>query len=202
VLVACGGSSAENRDDTLMRADTTPVVAAPVPQPVARDTLDFEDYPAADSASNIQPAPVQLESAPYGRMYRTKLREGAAHGPNFAGRYTAVMWGCGTGCQILAVVDARTGRPSRETLLLAQGAQYRRSSTLLLADPADTTVERTVGPCASCGTPAFYRWTGERFEPVGRGPHPHLSGSRPWTNSGVILKPALRSGRDEGERSD
>jgi hypothetical protein len=179
--LACSGeSSAENRDDTLMRADTAPVKATPALPPAPRDTIDFEDYPAPDSTSTIRPAPVQLETAPYGQMYRTKLREGAARGPNFAGRFTAVTWGCGTSCQILAVVDARTGRLSSETLLLAQGARFYRSSRLLLADPVDTTVQRPREPCSSCGTPAYYRWTGERFQPVGRGVHPHLSGPRPW----------------------
>jgi hypothetical protein len=163
-----------------MRADTAPVKAVSAPSPVVLDTFDFEDYPAKDSAAAIRPAPVRLESAPYGQMYRTKLREGAARGPNFAGHYTVVTWGCGTGCQILAVVDARTGQLSRQTLLLAQGARYRRASTLVLADPVDSTVQRPGERCSSCGTPAFYRWTGERFAPLGSGPHPHVNGSRPW----------------------
>jgi hypothetical protein len=182
-LIACSGeSSAENRDDTLMRADTTPPKAVAAPAPSSRDTLFFEDFPAADSSVKIRPAPVLLESAPYGQMYRTKLREGAARGPNFAGHYSVVTWGCGSSCQILAVVDARTGKLSSETLLLAQRARYQRSSTLLLADPVDTTVQRPTSPCSSCGTPAFYRWTGERFRPIGDGPHPHLGGTRPWKN--------------------
>ena len=42
--------------------------------------------------------------------YRTRLREGAAEGPNFAGRYTVVIWGCGTGCAQMGVVDSKTGR--------------------------------------------------------------------------------------------
>ena len=186
VLLACSGeSSAENLDDTLLRADTVPTkvagAAAPAPAPAVVDTFDFEDYPAKDSTVKMRPAPVRPETAPYGQMYRTKLRDGAARGPNFAGTYTVVTWGCGTSCQILAVVDARTGQLSRQTLQLAQGARYRRNSTLMLADPIDTTVQRPAQPCSSCGTPAFYRWTGDRFAPLGSGAHPHVSGSRPWT---------------------
>jgi hypothetical protein len=198
-LAACSGeSAAENRDDTLMRADTTPVKAAPAPPRAAQDTLFFEDFPAEDSTTAMRPVPVKLESAPYGQMYRTKLREGAARGPNFAGRYTVVTWGCGTGCQILAVVDARTGQLSRETLLLAQGARFKRTSTLLLADPVDTTVKRPTEPCSSCGTPAYYRWTGERFRPVGDGPHPHLAGSRPWSGAKAPQGFGRTGGQDDG----
>lgn len=179
-LLGCTGeSSAENLDDTLMRADTAPTKVVTTPAAAVVDTFDFEDYPAKDTSAKVRPVPVRLETAPYGQLYRTKLREGAARGPNFAGSYTVVTWGCGTGCQILAVVDARTGQLSRQTLQIAQGARYRRNSTLLLADPIDPTVQRP-SACSSCGTAAFYRWTGERFAPLGSGPHPHVSGPRPW----------------------
>ena len=68
----------------------------------------FEDYPVKD-AYRGRPSPVRLDSR-RARMFRTRLREEAARGPNFAGRYTVVVWGCGTGCAQSAVVDARTGR--------------------------------------------------------------------------------------------
>jgi hypothetical protein len=44
------------------------------------------------------------------RMFRTRLREDSRGGPNFAGRYTVVIWGCGTGCAQMGVVDSKTGR--------------------------------------------------------------------------------------------
>jgi hypothetical protein len=43
-------------------------------------------------------------------MFRTRLREDSRAGPNFAGRYTVIVWGCGTGCAQMGVVDARNGR--------------------------------------------------------------------------------------------
>ncbi|HEV2800427.1 MAG TPA: hypothetical protein VGW12_08020 [Pyrinomonadaceae bacterium] len=53
-------------------------------------------------------APVRLDTR-RARMFRTRLREDSRAGVNFAGHYTVVFWGCGTGCAQLAVVDARTG---------------------------------------------------------------------------------------------
>ena len=44
------------------------------------------------------------------RMFRTVLRQGAKEGPNFAGQYIMVAWGCGLGSFELAVIDAKTGR--------------------------------------------------------------------------------------------
>ena len=43
-------------------------------------------------------------------MYRTVLGQGAAKGPNFAGHYTVVAWGCGSSCTSFAIVDSLTGR--------------------------------------------------------------------------------------------
>jgi hypothetical protein len=43
------------------------------------------------------------------RMFRTNLREAAKGGVNFAGHYILTGWGCGTNCEELAVIDARTG---------------------------------------------------------------------------------------------
>lgn len=54
-------------------------------------------------------APVDLNSHPLARRYRTVLRAGARKGPNFAGHYTVVGWGCGSSCIQFAVVDARNG---------------------------------------------------------------------------------------------
>jgi hypothetical protein len=42
--------------------------------------------------------------------YRTVITEGSREGPNFAGHFTIVEWGCGGGCVQFAIVDAKTGR--------------------------------------------------------------------------------------------
>jgi hypothetical protein len=68
----------------------------------------FGDYPVKEIYRG-RVAPVILEGK-RARMFRSKLREDARAGTNFAGHYTVVYWGCGTGCAQLAVVDARTGR--------------------------------------------------------------------------------------------
>lgn len=52
----------------------------------------FENVPSVATFSGA-PAPVQIESAGYGRMFQTRLRNGAKSGPNFAGAFTVVVWG-------------------------------------------------------------------------------------------------------------
>ena len=69
----------------------------------------FADYPAPESFTGV-PAKVDFASNPEMRSFRTRLREGAAQGPNFSGELTVVSWGCGTACQSSAIVSARTGK--------------------------------------------------------------------------------------------
>jgi hypothetical protein len=69
----------------------------------------FESY--AVKVWSGTPAPLNLSSHRLARMYRTSLREQIREeGVNFAGHYTVAAMGCGTGCSITAIVDARTGR--------------------------------------------------------------------------------------------
>jgi hypothetical protein len=68
------------------------------------------DYPVHEKFGG-KPAAVRLDSSE-ARRFRTVLRNGSAEGPNFAGHYTAVVWGCGLGAFRLAVVDARNGKVS------------------------------------------------------------------------------------------
>lgn len=44
------------------------------------------------------------------RTFKTRLREALKGKPNFAGHYIVTSWGCGTGCQVGAVIDARNGK--------------------------------------------------------------------------------------------
>lgn len=79
--------------------------AAPAP---AQDGAapGFRDYPAP--AFGGRAAPLKLTTR-LARGYRTRLREGARRGVNFAGRYTLHTWSCGTSCLQTAFIDAVTG---------------------------------------------------------------------------------------------
>lgn len=59
------------------------------------------------------------------RFYKTRINEGAKVGPNFAGHYTVVRWGCGAGAFMFFVVDAIDGavyEPPELCLALAGAA--------------------------------------------------------------------------------
>lgn len=56
-----------------------------------------------------KPATPNLSTHKEAMRYRTVLRNQSKAGPNFAGHYTIVTFGCGTSCAGIAVVDAQTG---------------------------------------------------------------------------------------------
>jgi hypothetical protein len=96
----------------------TCVLSLPCMNQAAAASLKFQDLPASGlkfssyPARRIfrgKPARVVLDT-PQARKFRTRLREDSRLGPNFAGHYTVVFWGCGTGCAQLAVVNAHTGK--------------------------------------------------------------------------------------------
>lgn len=69
----------------------------------------LEEYPAEVWRGTV--APLNLRSHPLARMYRTSTREQMRdEGVNFAGHYALVAMGCGTGCSITGIVDARNGQ--------------------------------------------------------------------------------------------
>jgi hypothetical protein len=139
---------------------TDSVVDAPAGPP------RFEDYPAT-VAHGLTPAAVDLASHATARRFRTMLTRGAAEGPNFAGRYTVVTWGCGTMCQQLMVVDAQSGRVF-DGLEASLGFEYRLESRLLVVNPAEAVREN---PCPTCTT-RYHLWEDERFVKLADGSTP------------------------------
>jgi hypothetical protein len=68
----------------------------------------FDAYPVIrEKVANPR---LDLTSNQVARKYRTVLRLGITEGPNFAGHYRLIHWGCGTSCAMFAVVNLKTGR--------------------------------------------------------------------------------------------
>lgn len=67
----------------------------------------FKDYPVKEIfRGKVVKARIK---SPEAKTYRTVITQEAKKGPNFAGHYTIVQWGCGTACSGFAIVDAKTG---------------------------------------------------------------------------------------------
>lgn len=73
-----------------------------------KDAPRFDQFPALEPFNGNVAEP-NVHYHPRSRMFRTAIRYGAKMGPNFAGHFTIVFWGCGAGCISLAIVDANSG---------------------------------------------------------------------------------------------
>jgi hypothetical protein len=143
----------------------------------------FEDYPATDRFTG-KPAPPIL-ATPEEREYRTRIRDGVSTGkgvwngswkdpkrttgPNFAGHYIVIRWGCGSDCLMMAIVDAETGRvyappmsePGTELyvpmdIMSDWEIDFRRDSTLLVLRNACRQAR------TQCGV-YYFNWKDNRF---------------------------------------
>jgi hypothetical protein len=74
-----------------------------------KNAPDFAQYAALERLTS-EVAPVDLNSSSLARRFRTVLRQGATEGPNFAGIYTVVGWGCGSSCVSFAIINNKTGK--------------------------------------------------------------------------------------------
>lgn len=138
----------------------------------AKTTLpSFPDYLVAQEDKfnpKEKPAAVDLSSYKDARTYRTKLRNGAQKGPNFAGHYTIVQIGCGTQCQENWIVDAHTGKILDRFSSMIY-TKYELDSTLLILNPPDATFEKGYKeyPDAPIWAPietVYQSWNGSKFE--------------------------------------
>jgi len=108
------------------------------------------------------PAAVNLNSNPGARRFRTALSNGAKKGPNFAGHYTVVTIGCGSGCQSLAIVDAKTGAVYMTGVTADVGAKFQINSQLLVVNPPEN-ITRADPPSV---TPRYYVWQNNRLRQI------------------------------------
>jgi len=107
--------------------------------------------------------------------FNRSLRVAAKEGPDFAGQYAVVRWGCGSNCAVLAIVNARTGKIYRVPGFVAGGAyippdhvlSYRLDSSLLLVTGSIDGGDEH-GRCGKY----YYNWNGTRLSLLKTVPFP------------------------------
>lgn len=134
---------------------------------VAPTLPKFSDFPVAEVYRGAPTAPVLRTRL--ARLYRTTIREAAKGGPNFAGHYTIALWGCGSDCWGMALVDQINGdvfggpaevvsappAPEHPGAPQSRGPMFQIDSRLLV-------IHGCPGE-ADCGL-YYYEWTGARFK--------------------------------------
>lgn len=72
------------------------------------EVLKKTDLELVDMFEGV-PSLVNFSSRPEAKLFRTVITKSAENGPNFAGHFTFISWGCGTSCFQYAIVDSITG---------------------------------------------------------------------------------------------
>ena len=141
-------------------------VSFAVGTPAAAQSSDalMAKYPAG-AAYKGKPAALNLASHKDARTFRTRLREAAAKGPNFAGYMTVAIWGCGTSCQAVALVDARNGRVYFGPTASA-GVKHTITSRLLIVNPPEDVKEQYGASPPDYVKAEYYSWTNGRLVKV------------------------------------
>jgi hypothetical protein len=121
----------------------------------------FADHPVTERFTGT-PAMPDLASAPDAKQFATRINEGAKKGPNFAGHYTIIEWGCGSECQRSAIVDAKTGAVYFPDFTSSWGMLYRPDSSLLIVNPIDPRAVADDRVPAWMAT-EFYQWDGRKL---------------------------------------
>ncbi len=111
--------------------------------------------------------------------FRTRIRQGTASGPNFAGHYAVIQWGAGTGTGHFVIVDVKTGEiffhadPNRGI-----GFLFNQNSRLMVIDGCEPLGE----PCVR----SFWEWTGREMKFLRKiGPAPSFGSPEAWIDPTV-----------------
>ncbi len=96
------------------------------------------------------------------KMFITATKNGVRKsGVNFAGKFCFVYWGCGSPCQISAVVDMESGIVYNG-LPSALGYEFKKDSKILIVNPPDSSGYYPKNTWVDY--PTEYIWTGKKFE--------------------------------------
>lgn len=156
---------------------------------LSKDRLPtFRDYPVTEIFNGLPAAPI-LATAQQ-RRFRARIRDGVSKGsgvwsgnwkdpiessgPNFAGHYYVIRWGCGSDCLMMAVVDAQSGKvydpplsaPGEELhvpmdILSDREIDFHRESTLMVLRNGCKEARR------ECGV-YYFNWYDDHFALIRR----------------------------------
>jgi hypothetical protein len=158
-------------------------------QKTSTTAIRFEDFRVTQIFSG-KPSPPIL-GTPEQRRYRTRIRDGVLKGDgvwadseskrwltkpesNFAGNLVVIMWGCGTQCVMMAVIDRTTGKVYDPPLSGAgtqlyvpldnqseMKTEFRPDSSLMVLRDACRDFKQR----STCGT-YYFNWKDNRFDLV------------------------------------
>lgn len=147
--------------------------AVPVGKP---KSIQFADYPTRPVAPQ---RPNEAVISKYDVIEKKKfaqvVRDVVSEGPDFAGRYALVTWGCGTWCWNVVIADVVTGRVYNAPFAAAIGfpsvtpgelIQRRADSSLLVVSGCLDIRNGQQLKADACGT-FYFNWSATHLKLIG-----------------------------------
>lgn len=103
---------------------------------------------------------INFQKYEYKKTFITATKDGVEEGVNFSGKFCFVYWGCGSPCQMSAVVDMESGIVYNG-LPSAVGYKFKKESKILIVNPPDST--NYYNKHRWVPYPEEYVWTGKKF---------------------------------------
>jgi len=122
----------------------------------------FSDFPVKEKSSGIA-AELKFGADPRLAQYADAIEKEAALGANFAGHFSLVALPCGTGCDMIAVVDLRDGMVHMVNLIAEFGLKFSPDSSLLILNPATKEVPLSARNTGPSSLPTYYNWQENKF---------------------------------------
>lgn len=123
---------------------------------------NFDDYTVEQSNEVL--SAIDFSSHPDAENFKTRLEYSLNEPANFAGHYVVTTWGCGTMCQVIAIIDVRNGEVFFP-LTTSLGVCYRSDSSLLITNPLDElTIEDFAEDMPAWLQSGYYRWDGMQMQ--------------------------------------
>ena len=124
-------------------------------------SISFDNYQIKEIFKG-KPASIDFSSDPDAKRFKTRLTTGIKEGANFAGHYSIILWGCGTNCQQIAIVNTKKGKICA-WLDSCGDVQYKLNSYLLIVNPFEDENPYPEG----CKT-EYYLWVDEKLQEVNK----------------------------------
>ena len=126
----------------------------------------FERAPATPSAAQPRIVP-ELSKGTSAHKFRTEIRrQSAKNSTNFAGHWSLVVVGCGTGCARYFLVNGEDNSVIDPNLITTNGHPIFRQDQALLVVTDASYKSFEEAKHGAWGPPKAWTWTGARFEPV------------------------------------
>ncbi|PZO74742.1 MAG: hypothetical protein DI629_17790 [Mesorhizobium amorphae] len=141
---------------------TVAAISVSAPPAPAQQQLEFAAYPAPAFKGKTALPSFKGRDEKY-RDYRTRITNSLKEGPNFAGEFSLVQIGCGTGCSFVFVSSNRTG----EVLPAPFGGEDTMYLDLLFEKNSRLLAAQWAGYDESTCRIEWFEWTGRALKRLG-----------------------------------